>query len=375
MPCFAGGENAVNPEEPKPEDRGESASDRAQSAQDRLNALTSKKPERDSAKQGKEADRKTVLTEKQRIEARRARQARRRRKPVAGNPLSKGLRVVGFEVRRTAAFLGNSVIAALAALGPVFSAVGMGLVWLIEQVGKGLKTLQKLFLRLLAAAGRLVLAADKVLTPHRALLLIGAVAAVILGISQYKGLGSIEIGQAGYSGIEDLARAPAIDKTTPAGVHTRIFIPLAALAFAAVVVVGLGSAGSLAKRLSGYRRFASMVLVAIGLLILVVALLIDLPDATDTTEASLAYSGVQARILGGFWLELAAGAALTISGLALLLEPSLGRARDPQRQNRRRESGERQEEDRNLERERRRERRQREGKDGPMPGAINGGSA
>ncbi len=365
----------MNPEEPKPEDRGESASDRAQSAQDRLNALTSKKPERDSAKQGKEADRKTVLTEKQRIEARRARQARRRRKPVAGNPLSKGLRVVGFEVRRTAAFLGNSVIAALAALGPVFSAVGMGLVWLIEQVGKGLKTLQKLFLRLLAAAGRLVLAADKVLTPHRALLLIGAVAAVILGISQYKGLGSIEIGQAGYSGIEDLARAPAIDKTTPAGVHTRIFIPLAALAFAAVVVVGLGSAGSLAKRLSGYRRFASMVLVAIGLLILVVALLIDLPDATDTTEASLAYSGVQARILGGFWLELAAGAALTISGLALLLEPSLGRARDPQRQNRRRESGERQEEDRNLERERRRERRQREGKDGPMPGAINGGSA
>ena len=72
-----------------------------------------------------------------------------------------------------------------------------------------------------------------------------------------------------------------------------------------------------------------MVLVAIGILTLVVALLIDLPDAKDTTEASLAYSGVVAVLLSGFWLELAAGAALTVSGIALLFQPAANRAREP----------------------------------------------
>ena len=131
----------------------------------------------------------------------------------------------------------------------------------------------------------------------------------------------------------------------------------------------------MAKRLAGFRRLASMILVTIGLLTLVVTLLIDLPEATDTTEAALAYSGVQARILGGFWLELAAGAALAVTGLALLLEPSTGRARDRQKQSRERESEERPDAERDLERERRRERRLRDGKDGTMPGVINGGSA
>ncbi|MCB0870721.1 MAG: hypothetical protein KDB52_07810 [Solirubrobacterales bacterium] len=334
-------------------------------------------PKQSTSPAGKEAEtaRKPALTEKQRIEARRARQARRRRKPVEGNPLSKGMRVVGFEVRRTASFIGGSIIAGLAALGPVFSSVGMGLVWLIERVGEGLKVLARLIARVVAAAGRLAIALDRVITPHRALILVSAVAAVLLGISQYKGLGSIEIGQAGYSGIEDLARAPAIDKTTPAGVHTQIFVPIAAVAFLSVLVIALGGVGTMAKRLAGFRRLASMILVTIGLLTLVVTLLIDLPEATDTTEAALAYSGVQARILGGFWLELAAGAALAVTGLALLLEPSTGRARDRQKQSRERESEERPDAERDLERERRRERRLRDGKDGTMPGVINGGSA
>ena len=351
----------------------------AQSAQERLEALTSKKSEPPVS--GKdEKDSRRVLTEKQRIEARRARQANRRRKPVGGkpdggNPLSKGLRATGFEIRRTAFFIGRSIVAGLAALGPVFSAAGMGLVWLIDQAGRGLKALRRLTVRSLAGLGRIVAAIDRVATPHRALILVGAVAAVVLGISQYKGLGSIEIGQAGYSGIEDLARAPAIDKTTPAGVHTRILVPIAALALLAVVVIGLAEVRKFSRRLAGFRRFASMVLVAIGLLTLVVALLIDLPDATDTTEAALAYSGVQARILGGFWLELAAGAALTVAGLAFLLEPAPGRVRERQRHDPERKNGETRDQQRTREREQRQERRQREAGKASMPRAVNGGSA
>jgi len=277
---------------------------------------------------------KPVLTEKQRIEARRARQARRRR-PVKGNPLSRGMRATGFEIRRTAVFLGNAVLAALAALGPAFSAIGMGLVWLIDRIGVGLKALGRLVSRLLVALGRLVVSLDRVLTPHRALLLVAAVAAVLLGMSQYKGLGAIEIGQPGYAGIEDLARAPAIDHTTPAGVHTQILVPIALLALLAVGVIVLGGVQSFARRVGRWRRLASMTLVAIGLLTLVVGLLVDLPDATDTTEASLAYSGVKAVLLSGFWLQLAAGAALTVSGLALLLEPSARPVADRKRERRR----------------------------------------
>lgn len=269
-----------------------------------------------------------ALTEKQRIEARRARQSQRRRNSPEGNAVSKGLRATGFEIRRTASFLGGAVLAALASLGPVFSSIGMGLVWLIEKAGHGLKALGRLIGRAVAALGRVVVAADRVITPHRALLLVAALAAVLLGISQFKGLGQIEIGQSGYSGFQDLARAPAIDHTTPAGVHTKILVPIAAVALAAVAAILLGGLAGTAKRFSRFRRLASMVLVAIGLLTLVIALLIDLPDARDTTEASLAYAGVKAILLSGFWLELAAGAALTVTGFALLFEPSPGRARE-----------------------------------------------
>ncbi|HNA23271.1 MAG TPA: hypothetical protein PLN08_02085, partial [Solirubrobacterales bacterium] len=269
-----------------------------------------------------------ALTEKQRIEARRARQSRSHRKSPEGNALSRGLRATGFEVRRTASFIGGGVIAALAALGPLFSSAGMGLVWLIERIGEGLKVLGRVTGRAVAALGRAVVAADRVITPHRALLLVAAIAAVLLAVSQFKGLGQIEIGQSGYSGFQDLARAPAIDHTTPAGVHTKILVPIAGLALAAVAVILLGGLASTAGRFSRFRRLASMVLVTIGLLTLAVALLVDLPDARDTTEAALAYSGVKAVLLSGFWLELAAGAALTVTGFALLFEPSPGRARE-----------------------------------------------
>ncbi len=310
-------------------------------ARERVESLGSRKPAAEKPGQSQSEPGRPVLTEKQRIEARKARQARqarRRRKPVEGNPVSKGVRVVGFEIRRTASFIGSGIIAALAALGPIFSAVGMGLVWLIEKIGEGLKAARKLTARALVVAGHFIVAIDRVVTPHRALILVGGVAAILLGISQYKGLGSIEIGQAGYSGIEDLARAPAIDKTTPAGVHTQILVPIAAVAFVAVAVIALGTVGNLARRLSRFRRFAAMVLVAIGVLTLAVTLLIDLPDATDTTEASLAYAGAQARLLSGFWLELVAGAALMVTGIALLLEPAPGKARSRQRERRSDES-------------------------------------
>jgi hypothetical protein len=330
----------LDPEAPKSKFGREPAPPGEDSARRRAESLTAKKSEDKPAGEKAKDSGKPVLTERQRIEARRARQARRRR-PVKGNPLSRGMRATGFEIRRTASFIGGSIIAGLAALGPVFSSVGMGIVWLVERSRKGFSALGRLISHLIAAVGRGIVALDRVITPHRALLLVGALAAVLLGVAQYKGLGQIEIGQPGYSGIEDLARAPAIAHSTPAGVHTRIFVPIAAVALAAVVLILMAGLASFAGRLARFRRIAAMTLVAIGLLTLAVALLVDLPDATDTAEASLAYAGVRAVLLSGFWLELAAGAALAVSGLALLVEPSPGPVREGRRDARRNERPER----------------------------------
>ncbi|HMT06340.1 MAG TPA: hypothetical protein PKD76_12465 [Solirubrobacterales bacterium] len=306
-------------------------SENREDARKRAEALTTPPPESKKAESPAEEGTGRALTERQRIEARKRRQARRRR-PFKGNPLQRGLKATGFEIRRTASFLGNAVLAALASLGPVFSKFGMAVVWLTEAAGKGLGVLRRLWIRLLVAIGGAIRAADRVVTPQRALLVVSAAAAILLAVSQFKGLGAIEIGQPGYAGIEDLARAPTIDHTTPAGVHTKIMVPVAIAALLAVVVIALGSLRAQARRFSRWRRLASMVLVTVGLLSLVVTLLIDLPRAMDTTDAELAYADVSAVLLSGFWLELASGAALAISGLALLFEPSADRVRRRERE-------------------------------------------
>lgn len=325
----------MDPESPKPKIHGDADGKSDDSTRKRVDSLTSQKAESErptATGKAKDETGKPALTERQRIEAREARRRKRTRQaPQGSNPLAKGLKATGFEIRRTAYFLGRSVIAALAALGPVFSTVGMGLVWLLERAGAILKALRSLVARGISALGRVLVSLDRVITPHRGLILVAALAAVLLGVSQFKGLGQIEIGQAGYAGIEDLARAPAMDKTTPAGVHTRILVPLAVLAFVSVAVILLSGFGNQARRFGRFRRVASMTLVMVGVLTLVVALLIDLPEATDTTEAALAYAEVKARLLTGFWLQLAAGATLAVSGLALLLEPGPQRARESRR--------------------------------------------
>lgn len=275
---------------------------------------------------------KPALTERQRIEARQKRRRSRRRRPQTGNALVRGLKATGFEIRRTASFLGGSVLAGLAALGPAFSWVGMGLVRLLEALGKGLSALGRAIRRATAAAGRIAVALDKVVTPHRALVLVALAAAVLLGISQFKQLGVVEIGQQGYEGIEDLVRAPVASETTPDEAHTWILVPIAGIALLAGLVIAVGGASGAAARFARWRRLAAMVLTTAGLLTLVVATLIDLPQATDTSADALAYAGVSARLLSGFWLELAAGAALTVTGIALVLEPSARRAPDRKRQ-------------------------------------------
>jgi len=262
---------------------------------------------------------KPVLTEKQRIEARRKRQAKKRR-PVTGNPLSKGFKATAFEIQRTALFLGRSVLSGLDSLKPAGESVLAAIAWLARRVGHGLVLIASLIGRLTAAVGALLLALDRRVNTRQAFTLVALVGAGLLVASQFQDYRAIEIGQPGYSAVQEITRAPRSEVKTPIDTHSFLLVIAGIAAFGAAVLSAISR-----KRISG------LVLAAAGGLTLVVAIAIDLPAGLDAEVAELSYSGVNAILLSGFWIELAAGAVLLVSGLGLMLEPSRRAAASPGR--------------------------------------------
>ena len=61
------------------------------------------------------------------------------------------------------------------------------------------------------------------------------------------------------------------------------------------------------------------------------ASLVDAPKGLDEGEAALAYEGAEASLLGGFWVQIVAGAVLIACGLLLPLYLRPARARDGHR--------------------------------------------
>jgi hypothetical protein len=88
-------------------------------------------------------------------------------------------------------------------------------------------------------------------------------------------------------------------------------LPVAALA---LVVIALAARG---------RWRLARLLVPLGIVVIAVSLLIDLPSGLDEGAASVAYEGAEASLLDGFWAQLAAGATLVACGplLAANLRP------------------------------------------------------
>jgi hypothetical protein len=169
-----------------------------------------------------------------------------------------------------------------------------------------------------------------VITPRRALLTIALVAAGILVASQFTDYRAIEIGQPGYAGLAGITGAPQVEVKTPIDTHSILLLALAAVALA-------GAAGS---ALTGRRQYAAGIALA-GAGTLLVALAIDLPNGLDAAEAEFNYAGVEAVLLSGFWLELAAGTVLAVTGLSLLVSPA-GRTATARSRREDRETGPRQ---------------------------------
>lgn len=307
------------PEEDKP--RGPA------SAEERADALISgkkaeNKPEPGQAslrlqeKRKAEAAGKPVLTEKQRIEARRKRQSQRKRRPaVTGNAISRGVRATGFEVKRTMVFLGRSVLSGIDSLKPVGEIIATAAKRLGTGIAGGLVWLAGFIATLLAAAGRLLLGLDRLVTPRRAFTVVALAGAGVLVASQFMDFRAIEIGQPGYLQVQDVATAPRTEVKSPIDTHSFILLIAGIVAFAAAALTAVSG-----------RRVLAAALVFAGGLTLAVTLAIDMPVGLDIENAELSYSGVKAVLLSGFWLELAAGAVLLVSGVALALHPVEKRA-------------------------------------------------
>ncbi|HTU14111.1 MAG TPA: hypothetical protein VMF31_02840 [Solirubrobacterales bacterium] len=293
------------------------------SAEDRVDALIAGRPadpkpepgqasQRLQEKRKAEATGKPVLTEKQRIEARRKRQATRKRRPaVSGNAISRGVRATGFEVKRTFLFLGRGILSGIDSLKPLGEKAAAGLRRLIAWVAAGLVLLAGIAGRLLAGLGQLLLKLDGIITARRAFTFVAVVAAGLLVVSQFMDFRAIEIGQPGYVQVQDITSAPRSDVKSPIDAHSLI-----------LVVAGVAALLAAAATAVSRRRILAGVLVFAGGLTLAVALAIDLPIGLDADNAELSYAGVKAILLSGFWLEVCAGAVLLVAGVALALEPN-----------------------------------------------------
>jgi uncharacterized membrane protein len=165
----------------------------------------------------------------------------------------------------------------------------------------------------LQLAGRLlhraVGAASRVLTPSRAIALTAIGCALLLAASQFADYRGVGIGTEQYRGLESVAPAPEVDRRETGSAHSYLLLPAALLAIAALL---------LAVRTRRWR--ACRIAAAVGIAAILVSLLIDRPQGLDPGDAARDFVGVEATLLGGFWMQLFAGLALTLTSLLLASE-------------------------------------------------------
>ena len=159
-------------------------------------------------------------------------------------------------------------------------------------------------------------AARRHLTPARGLAAVAAAALVALIAAQWLDLSSISVGNDAYApGVQSVAPAPEVSTERVGEAHAWVMVPLA-----------LAGLGLLAAALSG-RPAASRLLIVLGIAAIAIALAIDAPKGLDEGTAAIAYEGVEAQLLEGFWLQIACGAVLIAAGLLLPLHLRAGGAR------------------------------------------------
>jgi hypothetical protein len=178
--------------------------------------------------------------------------------------------------------------------------------------------------------------ASAIVTPQRAIGVVIAAAGAGLIASQFLDYRGVEIGQAAYAGLPDVARPPTVDVRTAGEAHSYLLVPLGLLA---------GLLGLLAAAKD--RRRLGLTVAGLGLLAVATILLVDLPSGLDAGAQTSRFAGAKAVLEDGFYAELAAAAALVLAGLLYYARPcririsSSGRAASARRRRPRRRASSR----------------------------------
>jgi len=195
---------------------------------------------------------------------------------------------------------------------------------------------ERLLRRLAAAAGRAATTASRALTPARAIGCTIVAVGICLVVSQFVDYRGVEIGQASYAGLPEVAAPPTVDVRTAGQAHAYLLVPLG------LVAAALGLLGIVRDR-----RRLGLAVAALGVLALAVILLVDLPKGLDVGSQSSRFAGASAVLQKGFFAELAAAAGLVLSGLLYYARPcririsSSGRAASARRRRPRRRASSR----------------------------------
>jgi hypothetical protein len=153
-----------------------------------------------------------------------------------------------------------------------------------------------------AVARRALLWAEAEITPARAAVAVALAAAGALAASQFFDYREVTAGTPAYSGVEAVAPAPPVDSDRTGTAHAWVMLPIAA---AALLVIVLATRG---------RWQLARLLVPLGLVVIALAILVDVPAGLDEGSASTEYLGAEASLLEGFWAQVAAGATLVLCG-------------------------------------------------------------
>jgi hypothetical protein len=256
---------------------------------------------------------------------RRRREARRAVRPQAD--LGIRLRGAALETRRRLRPLGAPVAAFFSWIG---RPLARGLLFVIQLVAAFVAVALEIGLIVVRSVGGALLSATLVVTeaarrhvtPRSTVAFVGVAAALALGVAQFFDYHGVAVDAPDYAGeIGKVAPAPIVDRETAGSAHLWLLLPVAAVA--AILLIA-------AYR--GRPRLAAGVALC-GLVGLAVAVAIDLPQGLEVGRPGLAFTGTQARLLEGFWAEVASSAVLIFCG-GLLAHYSRGVNRERRRRHR-----------------------------------------
>jgi hypothetical protein len=294
---------------------GATAADRSKARLERKRAKAAPKEEPKPVKPQAEAEAKPKAEPKGKV-APKGKVEKPKRKLPAAKPLAAGAGKVGTGIR--------SLVAEVLKLGREMIAIPVQL-WLAAAEIAGafvlrawLKVVRPTLVWLWTMARATLRFAQNHIRPAHGVIACALVAIGALAASQWLDYHQVTVGTDAYSGtVGDVAPAPEVESDIAGTAHAWIMLPLAVLALIVLTIALTG------------RRKAAALLVPIGLAVIAVTLIVDLPKGLDEGTASIAYEGASASLLEGFWMQLAAAVVLIGCGLLLprYLRPEPSRAR------------------------------------------------